>query len=105
MEFILTLILIVLFVILVVNVTGNLGPSARSLRRLERRFDLLLDHLGAAAPGTAALPAKILAEIDELIASGMTQEAARKYAMASGTDGTEATAWVRQRAKPRPGRA
>lgn len=103
MEFILTLILIILFVILVINVTGNLGPSARSLRRLERRFDLLLDHLGAAEPGTGAVPAKILAEIDELLANNLMGDAARIYAAASGADAAEARAWVEQRVDSRRG--
>ncbi|MBE1876301.1 hypothetical protein [Myceligenerans pegani] len=103
MEFILTLILIVLFVILVINVTGNLGPSAKSLRRLERRFDLLLDHLGVAEPGAAAVPAKTLAKIDELIANNMMGDARRIYREVTGTDPDDAAAWVRQRAESRAG--
>ncbi|RPF22213.1 hypothetical protein [Myceligenerans xiligouense] len=98
MEFIPGLVLIALFVILVVSVTSHLGPAARSLRRLERRFDLLLDHLGAEA-GTAVVPATALAEIDEYLANGMTREATRTYAQVSGAERAEAAAWVRQRAE------
>lgn len=103
MDLLLTMILIVLFTLLVVNVTGNLGPSARSLRRLERRLDVLLDRLGVPDPATAVVPATALAEIDELLAAGRTRNAARAYVEASGADPAEAAVWVRQRAASRAG--
>ncbi|MBL0887018.1 hypothetical protein [Myceligenerans indicum] len=101
MESYLIPVLVILLVILVVNVTGNLGSSARSLRRLERRLDLLLDHLGAAEPGTAGISPETLAEVDDLVAQGRTKDATRIYFEESGVDRGEARIWIRRRAETR----
>lgn len=76
------------FVLLVlgwISADGHRRTQAHELRRLERKLDVVMGHLGLAEPEPAGM-----AEVDELVRAGKKVEAIKLYRELTGAGLREA---------------
>jgi hypothetical protein len=100
--FILQFIPVAIFVILLlllITVTGNMRATGRAVERVERKLDLVIEHLGIEGPAADGIPSDALAEIDRCLWSDRRAEAIRLYREATGHSAVEAKEWINRRAE------
>ncbi len=87
----------VLLLLLFITVSGNMRANGRTVERVERKLDLVINHLGIKGLPADGIPLDILAEIDRCIWSDRRIEAIKLYRQATGATLADAKAWVDQR--------
>jgi len=89
----------VLLLLLFINVTGNLSANGKAIKRVERKLDLVIKHLGIEGPAAEGISPEALAEIDRCIWSDRRIEAIKLYREETGHELLEAKEWVDRRAE------
>ncbi|PUB25948.1 hypothetical protein C8K30_10635 [Promicromonospora sp. AC04] len=87
----------VILLLLFITVSGNMRANGRTVERVERKLDLVINHLGIKGLPADGIPLDILAEIDRCIWSDRRIEAIKLYRQATGATLADAKAWVDQR--------
>lgn len=81
-----------------ISVTGNISATRETVRRVERKLDLVIEHLGVEGTPVAGISRETLAEIDRCIWSDQKIKAIKLYRDATGEGLAEAKKWVDERA-------
>ncbi|MEV0890872.1 ribosomal protein L7/L12 [Promicromonospora sp. MEB111] len=92
----------VVLLLLYITVSGHLRESGKAIERVERKLDLILDHLDVEWPTADGISPEALAEIDRNIWSDRRIEAIKLYRDATGLGLVEAKQWVDRRAEQGP---
>ncbi|MFI2363946.1 ribosomal protein L7/L12 [Promicromonospora sp. NPDC019610] len=92
----------VVLLFLYLTVSGHLRESGKAIERVERKVDLILDHLDIEWPTADGISPETLAEIDRHIWSDRRIQAIKQYREATGLGLVEAKVWVDRRAEQGP---
>lgn len=88
----LLMLVVVLLVFLWISASGRRRAQDRALDRIERRMDLILEHLGVVVPEPDGMP-----EVDALIRADRKVQAIKRYRELTGEGLVEAKEAVERR--------
>ena len=88
----------VVLVLLLITVSGSMNATGRSVDRVERKLDAVIEHLGIDADQAVGITQEALAEIDRCIRSDQRVRAVKLYREATDHGLLEAKNWVDRRA-------